>query len=139
MTTKQLLTRGKLAKQCGVNPETIRYYERRELLPKARRSASNYRIYSESDVRRVLFIKRAQELGFTLRETGDLLDLRASPTAQCADVLERTEAKIKAVDQKIRALRAIRKALSRLTAECKGRAPVTDCPILESLDSDEES
>lgn len=137
MTTKQLLTRGRLAKRCGVNPETIRYYERRELLPKARRSASNYRIYSESDVRRVRFIKRAQELGFTLRETGELLDLRASPKARCADVLKHTEAKIKAVDEKIRALGTIRKALSRLTAECTGRAPVTECPILESLDSEE--
>ena len=129
------LTRGKLAKRCGVNLETIRYYEQRGLLPEPPRSASNYRLYPEESARRIRFIKRAQELGFTLKEIKELLSLRAAPGAQCADVREQAEAKVADVDEKIRNLKAMRKALTRLISECSGDAPATECPILESLDA----
>jgi len=87
-------------------------------------------------VRRVLFIKRAQELGFTLKEIQDLLSLRASPRARCADVRNRAEAKVHDIDEKMHTLAAIRKALTRLIGECSGKGPVTECPILDALDSE---
>lgn len=125
-----------VAKQARVNVETLRYYERRGLLQKPPRTDSNYRVYSEDAVRRVRFIKRAQELGFSLKEVKELLSLRVTPGAGCADVLNRARLKIRDIDEKIRALKGMRNALSNLMAECSGKGPVTDCPILESLDSE---
>jgi MerR family copper efflux transcriptional regulator len=86
----------------------------------------------------VRFIKRAQELGFSLKEIQELLSLRAAPKTRCADVRRRAVAKIDDIDERIRALRAMKKALTKLVAECAGRAPVSDCPILESLDAEED-
>ena len=77
---------GEVAKKAGVNLQTIHYYERRGLLPQPPRTGSNYRAYPEDSVRRVQFVKRAQELGFTLKEIKELLSLRARPRARCADV-----------------------------------------------------
>lgn len=124
-----------VAKQAKVNIETLRYYERQGLLLKPPRTDSNYRIYSEEAVNRVRFIKHAQELGFSLKEIRDLLSLRAMPGAGCADVLKRAQLKIEDIDQKIRSLKRMRKALSKLMSECSGKGPITECPILESLDS----
>jgi MerR family mercuric resistance operon transcriptional regulator len=128
------ITRGALARRCGVNPESIRYYESRGLLS-ASRTPSNYRIYDDDAVRRVRFIKRAQELGFTLKEIRELLLLQGTPGARCVEVVERARGKIQDIDERIRALRAMRDALNALLAQCSGRAPITDCPILEALDS----
>ena len=80
------LTIGEVAEEANVNIETLRYYERRGIVPKPPRSVSNYRLYPEETVKRVLFIKSAQELGFTLKEIKQLLSLRASPRARCGDV-----------------------------------------------------
>lgn len=129
---------GEVAKQAGVNLQTIHYYERRGLLPRPPRTGSNYRAYPEDAVRRVRFIKRAQELGFTLKEIQELLSLRAAPRARCADVRKRAEIKVQDIDDKIRTLQAIRKALTKLIGECSGEGPVTQCPILEALDSEDE-
>jgi len=129
---------GEVAKQAGVNLQTIRYYERRGLLPKPPRTGSNYRAYPEDAVLRVRFIKRAQELGFTLKEIKELLSLRAAPRTRCADVRERAEAKVQDIDGKVRILQAMRKALTRLIRECSGSGPVSQCPILEALDSEGE-
>ncbi|MBW1687732.1 MAG: MerR family transcriptional regulator [Deltaproteobacteria bacterium] len=126
---------GEVEKKAGVNLQTIHYYERRGLLPKPPRTGSNYRAYPEDAVLRVRFIKRAQELGFTLKEIKELLSLRAAPRTRCADVRERAEAKVQDIDNKVRTLRAMRKALIRLIGECSGKGPVTQCPILEALDS----
>ncbi|MGH7966196.1 MAG: MerR family transcriptional regulator, partial [Candidatus Binatia bacterium] len=131
------LTIGDVAKQANVHSETLRYYERRGLLARPLRSMSNYRLYPDDTVRRLRFIKHAQALGFSLKEIKELLSLRAAPKAQCADVRKRAEAKITDIEEKIRALQAMRKALSKLVAECSGRGPITDCPILESLDAEE--
>ena len=128
------LNRGALAKESGVNIETIRFYEKQGLIPEPPRSAANYRMYPEDAVRRVRFIRRAQELGFTLKEILDLLSLRAMPGVQCADVRGRAEEKVRDIDERIRTLRAMRKALSGLIGECSGKGPVTDCPILEALE-----
>ena len=129
------LTTGELAKQGGVNLESIRFYERERLLPKAPRTASGYRMFSADDVRRVRFIKRAQELGFSLKEIKELLALRFDPDTSCADVRKRAETKLSDIDQKISDLKRMRKILARLTSACPGRGNLDRCPILESLDS----
>ncbi len=133
------LTVGEVSKGAKVNIETLRYYERRGLVPKPPRSVSNYRLYPEETVRRIQFIKRAQELGFSLKEIKDLLSLRATVGARCAQVQKRATDKIQDIEQKIKTLRAMKKALSKLVAECSGQGPVTNCPILESLDSEKKA
>jgi MerR family mercuric resistance operon transcriptional regulator len=129
---------GEVARRAGVNLQTIHFYEREGLLPKPPRTASNYRMYSEDAVRRVRFIKRAQELGFTLRVIKELLSLRASPGTRCADVRLQAQAKLRDIDEKIGTLQRMRKALTKLIGECAGRGPVTSCPILEALDSENQ-
>lgn len=130
------LTRGELARQGGVNLETIRYYERQGLLPKPSRSPAGYRLFSPDDVRRLRFIRRAQELGFSLREIKELLALSIDPRGTGMDVRRRAEAKIADIEGKIQSLRAMKKSLGRLTAACGGEGSAGDCPILESLHSE---
>lgn len=128
------LTTGKLADQGGVNLETVRYYERRGLLPKPPRTPTGYRTFDAEAVRRLRFIKQAQALGFSLKEIKELLVLRVDPRTSCGDVRRRAETKIADIDEKLHALRAMKRALVRLTAACVGRGPVSACPILESLE-----
>ncbi len=127
------LTIGAFAKAVGVRPDTIRYYERNGLLPHPARSSAGYRLYAESDLERVRFIRKAQQLGFTLGEIGLLLTQRASDTARAADVLDITERKIAESISRIIDLNRIKDALERLAAECPVDAPVSDCPILAHL------
>ena len=127
---------GDAAKQADVNVQTIRYYERRGLLPKPSRTESNYRMYSEDIVTRVRFIKRAQELGFTLKEIEELLSLRATPDTRCGDVRRRAQIKVRDIDDKIRTLNAMRAALDKLVDQCSGEGPTAQCPILEALDEE---
>jgi MerR family mercuric resistance operon transcriptional regulator len=129
------LTTGQVAKRAAVNLQTIRYYQQRGLLPDPPRSASGYRCFTDDAVRRVRFVKRGQELGFSLEELKELLELRVQPGASCAQVRQRAEAKVVNIDERIRVLRAMRKALKRLADSCTGRGPVSVCPILESLDA----
>ncbi len=129
------LRTGELAKRAGVNLGTIRFYERKGLLPEPRRAESGYRSFPPAAVRRVQFIKRAQELGFSLEEIKELLALRVQPGATCAEIRRRAEAKILQIDTKIRALRSIRRALACLAASCNGRGTVGDCPILDAFDA----
>lgn len=128
------LTIGHLAKQAGVNLETVRYYERRGLLPRPPRSASGYRLFPPEAARRLKFIRRAQELGFSLTEIRELLSLRVSRTTTSADIRARTEAKIADIQAKIKSLESMKKTLQKLTRVCDGCVPVAECPILESLD-----
>ena len=132
------LTIGRLAREGQVNVETIRYYERRGLLPRPPRRPSGYRVFPPSAVRVLQFVKTAQALGFSLREIKELLSLRIQPGRSCADVRDRAEQKIAEIDQKIRTLKAMRKALMRLAAACSGRGPISECPILESLEAGEK-
>ena len=136
VNTSKPLNIGSLAKQAEVNIQTIRYYERRGLLPEPERTASNYRVFTGDTVRRVRFIKRAQDLGFSLTEIKELLELRAAPRSCCQDARERSEAKIKDIEEKVRTLEGMKKALSKLVRACSGRGPVTECPILDSMDSE---
>jgi len=131
------LTIGEVAKLANVCIETLRYYERQGLVACPPRSMSNYRLYPVETVRRVQFIKRAQYLGFSLKDITELLALRAEPTTRCVDVREHALAKIHDIEEKMRVLQAMKKALVKLVAACAGDSPITDCPILESLDAEE--
>src|SRR5207253_7102533 len=128
------LRSSELANRGGVNLETVRYYERRGLLPKPPRTAAGYRAFDGDAVRRLRFIKQAQALGFSLKEVRELLALRLDPRTSCADVRRRAEAKIADIEERLRGLRAMKKVLVRITAACAGHGPVSECPILESLE-----
>ena len=132
-TTSRPLRIGQIAKLSEVNLQTIRYYEREGLLPHAQRLASGYRVFSTEDVRRVRFIKRAQELGFALKDIKELLSLRQSNGAGCSDVRGLARTKIADVERKTRNLQEMKRALSQLAAACPGKGPAGDCPILDSL------
>lgn len=129
----EYLTIGQLAKRSHVNVETIRYYERRGLLPIPSRRQSGYRQFSQDTSVRIRFIKRAQELGFTLKEISELLSMRVNPHTTCADIKVRAEMKITEIEEKIRDLERMKKALIKLKAACRGRGPTGECPILEAL------
>jgi len=129
---------GEVAERGGVNLQTIRYYEREKLLPEPPRLPSGYRMFPEQTVHRVRFIKRAQELGFSLAEVRDLLSIQIDPKKECSDVKRLAKAKMADIDEKIRTLEAMKRVLSRLTKLCPGRGPSSECPILESIDAKEE-
>lgn len=129
------LTIGQLAKQAGVGVETIRFYEREGLLDEPARRASGYRQYAEGAVERVKFLRRAQRLGFTLKDARDLLDLKHDPSADRAEVREKATRKVADTEQKIRDLEAMREDLSLLIAECHGAGPAAHCPIIEAISS----
>jgi len=133
----QALTIGHLAKESGVNLETVRYYERRGLLPKPPRSASGYRLFPAEATRRLRFIQRAKNLGFSLKEIRELLSLRASPNKTSAEIRTRTEAKIADVEAKIRTLASMKRTLLKLAKSCGGCGPIADCPILDTLDRED--
>lgn len=128
---------GKLAEHAAVNLQTIRYYEREGLLPEPPRLTSGYRLYPDTAVRRVRFIKRAQEIGFSLAEIRELLSLRIDARRESAEVRALAETKIADIDAKIRTLKAMKTVLNRLTERCSGCGPTSGCPILESIDSEE--
>jgi MerR family mercuric resistance operon transcriptional regulator len=128
------LTSGKLALKANVNLETIRYYERCGLIPEPPRNESGYKQYSQEHVRRIQFIKRAQGLGFSLKEISELLSLRVDPRTTCGDVKRQAEAKIDDIKERIKALQEMEQALVKLTALCRGRGPTSECPILEALE-----
>ena len=134
----ELLSIGKLARRAGVGVETVRYYERRGLLQEPQRRQSGYRQYGEEAVARLQFIRRAKDLGFTLREIGDLLSLGHDPSAPAADVKGRAEAKIADIEGKIRSLQRMRKALKNLTSACDEHGTVGECPLLEALSENAE-
>lgn len=129
------LTIGQLARQANVHIETIRYYERRGLISEPPRRESGYRQYALDTVGRVQFIKRAQELGFSLKEIQELLSLHVDPGTTSADIKRRAEAKLADIDAKLRDLSRMKAALMRLTVACRGRGPTSECPILNAIQS----
>lgn len=128
------MTIGRVAKLADVGVETIRFYERKGLIEKPPRRTSGYRQYPSETLSRIRFIRRAKELGFSLSEIDDLLSLRVEPGTTCGDIRNRAESKIANIEEKIRTLQKIKKALAKLTVACDGRAPVSECPILEALE-----
>ena len=125
---------GQVARQAGISVQAVRFYEKEGLLPKPARRPSGYREYPESVVRRLLFIRRAKELGFSLREIRELFALRVEPGATCGDVQARVLDKVAEVERKIADLERIRDALRTLAASCSQRGPTSECPILDVLD-----
>jgi Hg(II)-responsive transcriptional regulator len=136
MTTLKI---GELARKGNVNLETIRYYEREGLMLRPQRTPSGHRAYVAADMFRLRFIKRSQALGFTLTEIKELLALKLDPNQPCIDVVHRIEAKALEVRAKIAQLRAIERALNNMKVSCEGRCFISECPILESLNSDRRS
>ncbi|MDX2120113.1 MAG: MerR family transcriptional regulator [Gemmatimonadota bacterium] len=124
---------GHVAAQAGVNIQTVRYYERRGLLETPRRSTGGYRQYGDDVVPRIRFIRRAQELGFTLEEIGELLTLRFRHGEACDDVSGRATAKIGLVQQKLWELERMKRVLEGLVEACRHREATAECPILEAL------
>ena len=131
------LTRGRLAKQAGLGIETVRVYERQGLIEPPPRTDSNYRIYPEEEVNRLKFIKRAKDLGFTLKEIKELLFIQHDPHATKADIKKRTVEKIEDIKKKVQDLIRIQEALEHLAGSCDGHGPLSECPILEALAGDE--
>lgn len=136
-TSAAPLTIGQLATAAQVNTETIRYYERRRLLPEPPRTPAGYRQYDRDAVRRVRFIKRAQDLGFTLKEIDELLALQVRHGAACDEVEERVRLKIARVEEMMGELARVHRVLTALGGACRERRPTEECPILEVLDHDE--
>jgi MerR family copper efflux transcriptional regulator len=131
------LTIGQLAQRAGVGVETVRFYERQGLISEPPRRPSGYRDYPLETVARIVFIRRAKQLGFTLKEINELLELRVRPRRNCAQVKQNADAKMADIDGKIAALRRMRRALRDLTKACEERTPTTECPILASLGQSE--
>lgn len=134
MSGDESLNIGALASAVGVGRETIRFYERRGLIPDPPRSKAGYREYPTETVRRVRFIRRAQGLGFTLAEISELLELRVSDAATCGAVAANAREKLDQVQSKVADLNRIGAALEMLVARCASREKTGDCPILEELD-----
>lgn len=129
------LTRGEVAKLSGIGAEAIRFYENEGLISKPKRSESGYRLYSHQDVKRIQFIKQAKELGFSLKEIQELLALRVTPKNSCHNVKELALHKIETIEDKIRNLHRVKRALKKLVQSCRGKGPTSDCPILEAIES----
>jgi MerR family copper efflux transcriptional regulator len=122
---------GKLAARAGVSVDTVRYYEKSGLLPPNERLPSGYRLYGELQVARLRFIRRAQELGFSLREIRELLGLSKQRDVQ--KVKRVAEGKLADVEQRLAALTRVRDGLAVLVATCPGHGRAADCPILKAL------
>jgi MerR family copper efflux transcriptional regulator len=125
------LSIGKLAKLAGVNIDTVRYYERNGLLAPSTRLASGYRRYGDLELARLRFIRRAQKLGFSLKEINSLLGLSARRNV--AQVKRAAQAKLADVETRIADLQRVRAGLSILVDACPGHGQASDCPILRAL------
>ncbi len=125
-------SRGGLSSETGVNIETIRYYEKIGLMPEPARSPGGHRVYDHQHVKRLFFIRRSRELGFTLREVGELLHLVDGGRYTCDQIRDKAVIHLDEVAEKIRDLQKMQQTLSDLVSKCKGdRAP--ECPIVDTL------
>jgi MerR family copper efflux transcriptional regulator len=126
------LTIGKVAKLSGVGVEAIRFYEREGIILQPKRRAGSFREYSGDVVYRLRFIKRAQDLGFSLSEIEELLSLRAK-RGSCKIIKQRAEQKLMQIEEKISDLRRIQSALLKVKATCETQNPSEECPVLEGF------
>lgn len=125
---------GELAERADVSVQTVRYYERQGLLPEPERTPSGYREYDSSDLHRLSFVRRAKELGFTLSEVGQLLDLRVRPGTTADDVRERATRKLASTRAKLRDLGRIAAALERLISACDAHGDPRACALMHALE-----
>jgi len=132
------MTISKIAKEAGVGIETIRFYERKGLVDQPPKpSSGGFRIYPAEVAERIRFIRQAQELGFSLSEVQELLSLRTDPATDCADVLERAQAKLNEVNRKIALMKGIQTALEKLIKACPGQGALHLCSIIEAIEGPE--
>ncbi len=132
----ETLTIGKVASRARIGVETIRFYERRQLIDPPPRTAAGYRQYPGSTVQRLRFIRRAKELGFSLKEIRELLILQEDPGSTCGDIMERAEQKLADINQRIDDLTKMRNALKILTDACSSDATSAECPIMQAITGD---
>jgi len=130
---------GDVASRADVNKETVRYYEKRELIPKPDRRRSGYRIFTQRHIDQIRFIKRAQQLGFTLSEIKELLELRMDEDTTCSEIKNEAQEKYRDVVEKIEDLQRIKETLTNLIDSCSEEGPAGDCPILEALEGRNET
>ena len=129
------MTIGELAKKAAVNVQTVRYYEREGLLPAAHRwPDSGYRDFDEDALLRLRFIRSAKDLGFTLREIKELLDLRILPGESCKEMEHLLAVKLHDVDRRISEMRRLRRVLARLVTACRKRSNTDSCPALWAIE-----
>lgn len=124
---------GELAQRAGVGIDTVRYYEKQGLLPRAQRLESGYRTYDGQDLKRLRFVRRAKALGFTLNEIRELLDLSARRDDDMAAMKAAASEKIADVKARLAELERIREGLEALVASCPGHGALERCPILNAL------
>jgi len=135
------LTRGQLAKSAGVGAEALRFYEKQGLLPTPKRDNSGYRRYTPEMAQRLRFITHAKDLGFTLREIHEMLELRDLAGGTCFPICNRVDAKIAEIEKKIRSLTLLKRYLEKLSGACDGGQPIESCPIvhfIEQMDHTEQ-
>lgn len=133
------LRSSEVAERSGIGLEALRFYERRGLVPEPPRAANGYREFPLETVARVRFIRRAQQIGFSLEEIAELLGLRVDAEVDCDDVRGRAEAKLAEVEAKLRDLERIRTTLEELVGKCLERSSSGECPILAALEPAEAS
>jgi len=131
--SEKMIKTGELSQNAGVNKESIRFYERKGLLRKPQRTSGGYRLYSQSDVKRVLFIKNAQTLGFSLKEIRELLDIADGNVVECGEVREIAQRKLDFVRGRISDLQKLETVLRELIRKCARSRQVNGCPIIESI------
>lgn len=129
------MTIGQVAREAGIGVETVRFYEREGLLELPARRPSGYRQFGPDVIARLQFIKQAQRLGFTLREIKELLALKLDAGATRAQIRDRAVAKMEDIDDRIKELRRMKKALAPLIAACDGKGKLDGCPILAAIES----
>lgn len=137
METSTHFTIGAVARRASVGIDTVRYYERRGLLPEPQRRESGYRDYASDTVERLRFIRRAKELGFTLAEIRELLALSGDRERGVKGVKQRAEARLAEIETRIGELERVRDGLRQLIAACPGHGPLESCPILRALGEEE--
>ena len=128
---------GELAKLTGCSVQTIRYYEKEQLLPSTRRSEGNFRLYDEASADQLLFIKLCRGLDLSLSEIRQVLALKRSPGAQCDEVNRMMEAHIHQVEARIRELTQLHEQLRALRSHCSNQRTVEQCGILQTLSSNQ--
>jgi DNA-binding transcriptional MerR regulator len=124
---------GDLAKETGVKVVTIRYYEQIGVLPAVKRTPGNYRTYGADHVRRLRFVRRCRDLGFSLDQVRGLLRLSVENRPSCAEVCQMAERHRQAVEKKIADLKRLASKLRRISASCNGRRTMAECRIIEAL------
>ncbi len=137
ISEKTSFSMGDLAAACGCKAETVRYYEKTGLMPNPPRTGGGHRVYSLDHLKRLVYIRRSRELGFTIEQVSELLRFVDEPGHSCGEVKAMAMLHAHAVQEKIDDLKRLQKALNDMAARCKGRNyKVEDCPIIDALFED---